>query len=130
MIALGRNHATNARVRQKVVIQRVRQASELSHVFSFSGSQESSHSPLRAGAWDVLMVGSPWVGPGGRWGQRVAATAAGVSRLRASSGDSWCSIRTTVRCIHTKQVLVSRKRTKKVEVGKPDHTLVYANSSG
>src|SRR6478609_6088759 len=130
MIALGRNHATNARVRQNVVIQSVRQARDWSQVFSFSGSQDSSHSPVRAGAWDVLIVCLLGQGRVAEVGQRVVATAAVVSRLRASSGDSWCSIRTTVRCIQTKQVPVSRKRTKKVEVGKPDHTLVYANSSG
>ena len=57
MIALGRNHAMNARVRQKVVIHRVFQASLESQVASFSGSQASSHSPLRAVV--VLMCFSP-----------------------------------------------------------------------
>jgi hypothetical protein len=56
MIALGRNQATKAKVRQKVVIHRVRQARDLSQVCSFSGSQDSSHSPLRAGAGAVLIV--------------------------------------------------------------------------
>ena len=123
MIALGRNHATNARVRQNVVIHRVRQASDWSQVFSFSGSQDSSHSPLAGPGVRRAHVFSP-SGAGWPSGQRVAAAAAVDSRWWASSGDSWCSIRTTVRCIQTKQVVVSRKRTKKVEVGKPDHTLV------
>ena len=58
MMALGRNHATNASVRQNVVIHRVRHASDLSQVCSFSGSQDSSHSPLRVRAGTVLIGGS------------------------------------------------------------------------
>src|SRR3954447_20387927 len=66
MIALGRNHATNARVRQNVVIHKVRQASLWSQVSSFSGSQDSSHSPRR-GACVAVMIFSPSVAGAGRW---------------------------------------------------------------
>ena len=45
MTALGRYHATKHMVRVNVVIVRVRQASALSQVWSFSGSQDWSHSP-------------------------------------------------------------------------------------
>jgi hypothetical protein len=56
--------------------------------------------------------------------QVVATVGAGLSRCRARSGDSLWSMWTTVQCIHAKQVAVRRNRTKKVELGKPDHTLV------
>ncbi|OLT40146.1 hypothetical protein BJF86_04860 [Serinicoccus sp. CNJ-927] len=56
---------------------------------------------------------------GGGWGP-----CAGTSMSADTSGERSCSIRTTVRCIHTRQRAVSRKMTKKVDVGKPDQAVV------
>ena len=105
--------------------QRVRQARDLSQVFSFSGSQDSSHSPQRAGAGAVLTAVSLLLG-------RVAGGARGHGRRGDVRGleVAWAAVEvtssmwTTVQCIHTKHAAVSRNRTKNVELGKPDHSLV------
>ena len=119
-MALARNHEAKQRIRVNVVIQRVVHARPLSQVSSFSGSQASSHSPLRRGASCCscrASSGDLVQGSGHGWGGRLS----GLSSRPASSGDSVCSMWTTVQCIHRAQTAVRRNRTKKVLDGKPDH---------
>ncbi len=110
-----RNHVAKARVRLKVVIHSVFQARPESQVSRDppGSSCQASHRPRVSARWPLHSCVHSCRG------LTRTLRAVFMFELVGQVGAGWCSIRTTVRCIHTAAIRVTRKSTPNVACGAP-----------